>query len=873
MAAVTSVNLRLPGVYFLPPPPPPNLALPPLDAAGFVGFAARGPLDTPVPVDDPATYAAVFGSDTLLARQEDGSPVYGALPAVIAGFFANGGRRAYVVRVAGDGAQAAQFPLSGMARIDGLTAPSAASIAASSEGVWANAAQAAPRLSVTPLPATAFQIAAPASGTGGLNWQAGGAPGALQAGDLLRLTLADGSRWLAPIAQITENSDGSRFLRVDACWQSASPDALGSGAALAKAQRILPGGAQNLALTGANSTGPGRVALFGADAAQLQRGDFLQLQIKKGAAYLLRVDALSPVTAADGSPLPDAVILASEALVLAGKPLSKLPSSALAAVARLQLEIAFREGALRRPAIVEAGFNAAHPRFWGQVALLESSPLHQPSAADASGEEAEAAAQTFAQSRSETRPAQAVDSSLAPQDVPAFAGTFAPLTADASAGTFLPVGMPSVLTDADLAGPFQPGADGLENYGVGWFFDPLLIPRLSGPGGEVFDHPASGAALLANAEYAYFTQEKRLRGLHSLMFVDEVGLACLPDAAQPQWRLPDPPPVPVVTSPPAPPPPDRTKFDSCPDDFIASPPVSPPVVSPPAAPVVPVVDAPPDDASIPQPLLDAHRGLIQFCEARQNVLGVLSLPVLYEKRQCLAWEQAMRRYLGLPLTTLSNGASGLTDLSYAAVYHPWPQAADASAPDGLRAVPPDGVVTGMIAARERARQVWAAPANTPLTGVLGLTPRISEDDRADLFAAQFNMLHTEPRDFRVMSAHTLSDERVLRQISVRRLLIVLRKAALLRGQEFVFQNNNAYFREGVRQTLDSLLQKMFAQGAFAGSTAALSYRIVTDASVNPPQGVDLGQLVIQIQIAPSQPAEFITVQLLRAGDSLQAVGP
>jgi phage tail sheath protein FI len=65
-----------------------------------------------------------------------------------------------------------------------------------------------------------------------------------------------------------------------------------------------------------------------------------------------------------------------------------------------------------------------------------------------------------------------------------------------------------------------------------------------------------------------------------------------------------------------------------------------------------------------------------------------------------------------------------------------------------------------------------------------------------------------------------------------------------------------------------MLQSMFDRGAFAGATPAQSFRVITDSSVNPPQSVDLGRFIAQIQVAPSQPMEFITVLLTRVGDEL-----
>src|SRR5260221_953197 len=109
-----TAKIRLAGVSFLPPPRAVGLGLPPLDVAGFVGFAQRGPLDTPIAIDDLNHYAAVFGGDLPLAREQGGTTVYARLPDTVATFFANGGRRCHVVRVAGKNATTTRFRVPGM---------------------------------------------------------------------------------------------------------------------------------------------------------------------------------------------------------------------------------------------------------------------------------------------------------------------------------------------------------------------------------------------------------------------------------------------------------------------------------------------------------------------------------------------------------------------------------------------------------------------------------------------------------------------------------------------------------------------------------------------------------------------------------------
>ena len=81
-----------PGVYFeLHDAGPPVIRGLRTDIAGFVGLAERGPLDTPVQIESWRQFQFVFG---------DFVP-YGFLAYAVKGFFENGGRTCFIVRVAG----------------------------------------------------------------------------------------------------------------------------------------------------------------------------------------------------------------------------------------------------------------------------------------------------------------------------------------------------------------------------------------------------------------------------------------------------------------------------------------------------------------------------------------------------------------------------------------------------------------------------------------------------------------------------------------------------------------------------------------------------------------------------------------------------
>ncbi len=130
-----------PGVYVAPVVAEPELRPERLDVAGFVGVALRGPVNSPVAVRRWSEYERQFGG-----FEPAGNGVERMLPHAVAAYFAQGGRLAYVVRVAppyraarradwsrGDPDATASYAL------PGLTAPAGPVLVAADEGAWGNA--------------------------------------------------------------------------------------------------------------------------------------------------------------------------------------------------------------------------------------------------------------------------------------------------------------------------------------------------------------------------------------------------------------------------------------------------------------------------------------------------------------------------------------------------------------------------------------------------------------------------------------------------------------------------------------------------------------------------------------------------------------
>jgi hypothetical protein len=913
---IRASNIRLPGVYFLPSRRPPGLGLPRLDVAAFVGYAERGPLDWPVAVEDLDTYRAVFGGDLGLARERGGRTVYANLPSAVASFFAQGGRRCYVVRVAGRDSARTRLRLGGLVALRGRYEPGSAdpppvlaSALASSEGGWSASLRLGARLRATPMPlrrasasppAEVFRVLAPLFEGGDfkqrLLWATGSAPDAIQEGDLLRLSYNGGRQYLFPVEEVrglpaAHPGEPRRVeLLTRHAWQMLAPAA---NVLVVRVDRLTPDGLERLNVTGQLRAGDGDplnggfdFRMTGTDASKVAAGDVLQLKRIDNNTLLFPVSSVGASKEVGSPAQPFA--RAPRGLHLPAQPLPQTPPSSLDGVERLRFDLVLRAGNDRRPTVEELSFNHGHPRFWGDAILTESSSLRRPVEG---GESAVAGARTapprgpqvaFAAANAELfrdlrGGARVEPSRLARLDPAALAGLLSPVEGEGV--TFLPLGMLSVLDEQDIRGPLdaEAGTDDLGAFDPRLFVDPVLVPNLA-------VQPPTGDSLSAQAFDRYYVQEKRLKGLHSLLFVGEAALVALPEAVLRDWPAPaEAEPVtspPHVTSPPEQP--DLSEFHCC-GPRAAPPDAGPDVSSPPAPPgearALPLLKGlNANDEADPQyleelaRLVGLHHALLNFCHARRDAFAVLALPQFYEKRHCVRWQEEFRRRLGLPERRgVFTEARDIADLSYAGVYHPWLLLADDASPDRLRAAPPDGAACGMIAARERERQVWVAPANLPLAGVLGLSNDLPTEDRADLFELQFNLVRREARDFRAMSAHTLSGEAIWLQISVRRLLILIRKFVVERGMDFVFESNHERFRGGVRLMLEDALLFMHGLGAFAGASPEQSFNVVTDASVNPPASVDAGRFVAQIQVAPAQPAEFITVLLTRvAEDLLQA---
>ena len=255
-------------------------------------------------------------------------------------------------------------------------------------------------------------------------------------------------------------------------------------------------------------------------------------------------------------------------------------------------------------------------------------------------------------------------------------------------------------------------------------------------------------------------------------------------------------------------------------------------------------------------LTKLHRATLHIAAASGEMFAVLALPRHFRTNAAVRHANQLQ--------ALATNPPEQRALSFGAIYHPWlvTPSGDVDTPE-LIALPPDGAAAGIAATRALARGAWIAPANVVIRDIVALSGPLADTDRQAIGEAGVNLVRRDARGFLVLEAQTLSTEPDWRQINVRRLMSLLRRTALRRGQRYVFEPNGDVLRRAVERGFAQMLDELFRRGAFAGKGRDDSFRLV----VNPTsQDRDAGRLIVEIGVAPAQPMRFLTVRLVQGGE-------
>ncbi|MBL9004812.1 MAG: phage tail sheath family protein [Myxococcales bacterium] len=210
------------------------------------------------------------------------------------------------------------------------------------------------------------------------------------------------------------------------------------------------------------------------------------------------------------------------------------------------------------------------------------------------------------------------------------------------------------------------------------------------------------------------------------------------------------------------------------------------------------------------------------------------------------------------------------DSKYGGYYFPWIQVYDPER--GNVFVPPSGHVLGVYARTDNERGVHKAPANEIVRGALGLRYQISRGEQDILNPRGINCIRLmQGGGIRIWGARTLSSDPSWRYINVRRLFIMVETSIERATQWVVFEPNDFRLWKRVTRTISAFLTLIWRQGALMGETPEKAFFVKCDEETNPPEVVDVGQLIVEIGLAPVKPAEFVIFRIgqMPAGGGVQ----
>jgi uncharacterized protein len=238
--------------------------------------------------------------------------------------------------------------------------------------------------------------------------------------------------------------------------------------------------------------------------------------------------------------------------------------------------------------------------------------------------------------------------------------------------------------------------------------------------------------------------------------------------------------------------------------------------------------------------------MIAHCENLQYRFALLDTPPNLNAQEAKEW----REYVNF-------------DTSYAAMYYPWIEVADLSdSPTNSKFIPPSGHVVGIYNRTDSERGVHKAPANEVILGATDLEIDLTKGEQDTLNPIGVNCIRSFPgRGIRVWGARTLSSDGSWRYINVRRLFSQVGQSLDAGLQWVVFEPNDTNLWARVRRDITAFLRVIWRSGALFGTAPEKAFYVKCDEELNPHEIRDLGQLIIEVGMAPVKPAEFVILRL------------
>jgi phage tail sheath protein FI len=244
--------------------------------------------------------------------------------------------------------------------------------------------------------------------------------------------------------------------------------------------------------------------------------------------------------------------------------------------------------------------------------------------------------------------------------------------------------------------------------------------------------------------------------------------------------------------------------------------------------------------------------LITLAESSQNFLALVAPPygAINTPQEAIEWTNGRSETRTVAINS-----------NYAAVYWPWVKVF--SVFDGIdRWYDPSIFAARQMCFTDSVADTWFAPAGFRrgrLTKPIEVEVNLNQGDRDSLYSGGniINPIVNFPQaGITIFGQRTAQrTPSALDRVNVRRLMIYLRKAVLNSTQSFVFEPNDPFTWEAVRNVISPLLEDIRSRRGI------INYSVVCDETTNTPVRVDRNELWCKVIIQPTKAAEIIVFEL------------
>jgi hypothetical protein len=212
-----------------------------------------------------------------------------------------------------------------------------------------------------------------------------------------------------------------------------------------------------------------------------------------------------------------------------------------------------------------------------------------------------------------------------------------------------------------------------------------------------------------------------------------------------------------------------------------------------------------------------------------------------------------------------SGTSPALNSTYGALYYPWIWIYNPLSGFNVP-IPPSGPALGRYAYTDTNVGVWKSPAGVNdglLLSAVQVQTTVTDADQDSLnpngIDAIRNLLGYGNVIYGARTLAATGSEWTY--ISVRRLFIYVEQSLKQSLQWVVFEPNDDQTWAAVTRDITAFLTTLWQAGGLFGATAAEAFFVTCNATNNPPETRALGQMYIDIGLAPVYPAEFVVIRM------------